>query len=89
MAVKRRAVQLRDRPPKVLHSRAAKRTDVAGNVSAYSENLCSTSAGDALLVDLAQVGDAAVVGAGPHALPVHGVPAEQRGLGDGELLHDA
>lgn len=48
-----------------------------------------TSAGDALLVDLAEVSHAALVGSRPHALPVHRVPPEQSGLGDGELLHDA
>lgn len=50
---------------------------------------CGTSAGDALLVDLAEVSDAALVGAGSHALPIHRVPAEQSRLRDGELLHDS
>lgn len=49
----------------------------------------STSAGDALLVDLTEVSDAALVGAGSHALPVHRVPAEQCRLRDRKLLHDA
>lgn len=48
-----------------------------------------TSAGDALLVDLTEVSDAALVGAGSHALPVHRVPAEQCRLRDRKLLHDA
>lgn len=49
---------------------------------------CCTSAGDALLVDLAEVSHAAVVGAGSNALTVHRVPAEQGRLRNGKLLHD-
>ena len=64
-------------------------TLVCGRVPPHTRALTRTSAGDALLVDLAQVSDAALVGAGAHALPVHGVPPEQGRLGDGKLLHDA
>lgn len=50
---------------------------------------CGTSAGDALLVDLTEVSDAALVGAGSHTLPIHRGPAKQSRLRDGKLLHDA
>lgn len=53
-----------------------------------ADHVAFTSAGDTLLVDLAQVGDTSLVGAGSHALTVHGVPAEQSGLRDRKLLHD-
>ncbi len=50
---------------------------------------CNTSAGDALLVDLTEMSDAALVGASSHTLPVHRVPAKQSRLRDGKLLHNA
>ena len=47
-----------------------------------------TSAGDALLVDLAEVCHTALIGSRPHALPVHGGPGHERRLGDRKLLQD-
>lgn len=61
---------------------------VGGSTQGWLKQDCCTSAGDALLVDLAEVSHAAVVGAGSNALTVHRVPTEQGCLRNGKLLHD-
>lgn len=49
----------------------------------------STSAGDALLIGFAQVGNAALVGACTHTFAIHRRPRQERCLGNGELLQDS